>query len=102
MRSTSSRSSTRSHTSGWRRGPGEFARRGGIIDVFPCGAWLDSTDLGHDRPLAFRIELWGNEIDSIRAFDPSTQRSTDKVERFAIGPAHEVSVQLAEEDVEAL
>ena len=44
--------------------PGTFARRGGVIDVFPGG---------EDRP--FRIELFGNEVDSIRTFDPSSQRS---------------------------
>ncbi|MDA0770961.1 MAG: transcription-repair coupling factor [Chloroflexi bacterium] len=60
-------------------GPGTVSRRGGIIDIFPIGA---------DRPS--RIELWGNEIDSIRHFEPSTQRSTDIVESIDIIPADEI------------
>ena len=44
--------------------PGVVSRRGGIIDVFPVAA---------EMPV--RIELWGNEVDSIRLFDPTTQRS---------------------------
>ncbi len=59
-------------------GPGQFSRRGGIIDVFPIGA---------EAPA--RIELWGNEIDTIREFDPATQRSTRAVERVGIIPARE-------------
>jgi transcription-repair coupling factor (superfamily II helicase) len=58
--------------------PGLFSRRGGILDVFPPGA----------QPL--RIELWGDEVDTIRLFDPTTQRSTDQLEHCSIGPAHEV------------
>ena len=45
--------------------PGEFAVRGGILDVYPPEA---------DRPL--RVELFGDEVESIRKFDPATQRST--------------------------
>src|SRR5439155_14832840 len=58
--------------------PGLFSRRGGILDVFPPGA----------QPL--RIELWGDEIDTIRLFDPATQRSTEQLEVASVGPAHEV------------
>jgi transcription-repair coupling factor (superfamily II helicase) len=58
--------------------PGLFSRRGGILDVFPPGG----------EPL--RIELWGDEIDTIRLFDPATQRSTEQLGSAAIGPAHEV------------
>src|SRR5438309_450689 len=58
--------------------PGLFSRRGGILDVFPPGG----------EPL--RIELWGDEIDTIRLFDPATQRSTEQLEAAAVGPAHEV------------
>ena len=59
-------------------GPGYVSRRGGIIDIFPVG-W--------DYPA--RIELWGNDVDSIRLFDPSTQRSTEVVESIRVIPAHE-------------
>jgi transcription-repair coupling factor (superfamily II helicase) len=58
--------------------PGLFSRRGGILDVFPPGG----------QPL--RIELWGDEVDTIRLFDPATQRSTQQLESATVGPAHEV------------
>ncbi len=58
--------------------PGFVSRRGGIVDIFPVGA---------DYPA--RVELWGDEVDSIRLFDPSTQRSTDTVQSIRIIPAHE-------------
>lgn len=58
--------------------PGLFSRRGGIVDVFPPAG----------DPL--RFELWGDEVDTIRLFDPATQRSTEQLELAAIGPAHEV------------
>ena len=58
---------------------GEFSRRGGLIDVFP------SND---DAPL--RIELFGDEIESLRHFDSATQRSTDKVQSALILPSREI------------
>ena len=60
-------------------GPGVVSRRGGIIDIFPVAA---------EMPV--RIELWGNEVDSIREFDPSTQRSGDVVDSVRVAPAHEI------------
>lgn len=59
-------------------GRGEFARRGGIVDVFP-----PSMDL------PIRIEFFGDEIDSLRAFDPTDQRTTGKIERAVLLPASE-------------
>ena len=59
--------------------PGDFAVRGGIIDIFP---------LTEDTP--YRIELWGDEIDSIRTFDASSQRSIEKVDELIIYPAAEI------------
>ena len=56
-------------------GPGQFAIRGGIIDIF--------TPL-YDH--AVRIELWGDEVDSIRLVDALTQRSVDKIEAISISP----------------
>lgn len=50
--------------------PGQFSRRGGILDIFPMDA-LHPT----------RIELWGDEIDSLRRFDPVSQRSIEPVTR---------------------
>ena len=58
---------------------GEIAWRGGIIDIFPSGS-----------PLPYRIELFGDSIDSIRAFDPESQRSLEKVERVELLPAREI------------
>ncbi len=57
---------------------GEFAVRGSIIDLFPMGS---------DTP--FRIDLFDEEIDSIRIFSPETQRSTEKVEKIELLPAKE-------------
>ena len=60
-------------------GRGEFARRGGIVDVFPPSA-----------PLPVRIEFFGDEIDSLRAFDPTDQRTVGTVERVVLLPASRV------------
>jgi len=57
---------------------GEFAVRGAIIDLFP---------MGHSHP--FRIELFDDEVESIRTFDPETQRSIDKVANINLMPARE-------------
>ncbi|PPT26283.1 transcription-repair coupling factor [Xanthomonas arboricola] len=59
--------------------PGDFAVRGGLLDVFPMG---EATPL--------RIELLDEDIDSIRAFDPESQRSLDKVEAVKLLPGREV------------
>ena len=59
--------------------PGQFARRGGIIDCFPPNL---------DEP--FRIDLFGDEIESIRTLDPATQRSGTALESVSIAPAREV------------
>lgn len=55
--------------------PGTFARRGGVIDVYPAGA---------SYPI--RIELFGREVESLRAFDPATQRSVEPVNDVLIRP----------------
>jgi transcription-repair coupling factor (superfamily II helicase) len=60
---------------------GQFAIRGGIIDIFPL------TDNN-----AYRIELWDDEIDSIRMMNVESQRSIDKVDEIVIYPAREVIV----------
>ncbi len=57
---------------------GEAARRGGLLDVFPP-----------DRATPVRIEWFGDTVDSIRAFDPETQRTSERLERIDIGPASE-------------
>lgn len=57
---------------------GEFTVRGSLIDLFPMGA-----------KLPYRLDLFDNEIDSIRSFDPETQRSIDKVANIKLLPAKE-------------
>ncbi len=57
---------------------GEFAIRGGIIDLFPPG---------EDLPV--RIDLFGNDIESIRSFDPATQRTEGKLDVFTLRPVTE-------------
>ncbi|HJD47698.1 MAG TPA: transcription-repair coupling factor [Candidatus Mediterraneibacter norfolkensis] len=59
-------------------GPGQFAVRGGILDVFPL-----------TEELPVRIELWGDEIDSIRRFDVESQRSVENLDQVTIYPATE-------------
>ncbi|QEY25054.1 transcription-repair coupling factor [Neisseria animalis] len=57
---------------------GEFAVRGGIVDLFPMGA---------ETP--YRIDLFDDEIDSIKTFDPDTQRTLAPVSEIRLLPAHE-------------
>ncbi len=57
---------------------GEFAQRGALMDVFPMGS-----------PLPFRIDMLDDEVDSLRTFDPQTQRTTEKVSAINLLPARE-------------
>jgi transcription-repair coupling factor (superfamily II helicase) len=57
---------------------GEYAVRGSLIDVFPAG-----------EEMALRLDFFGDEIDSLRRFDPADQRSTDKAKAFTLMPASE-------------
>lgn len=59
--------------------PGQFSIRGGIIDIF---------DLTEENP--YRIELWGEDVESIRSFDVLSQRSIEKLESVTIYPATEL------------
>jgi len=63
--------------------PGEISRRGGILDIFP---------VGREKPV--RIDFYGNEIDEIREFDPSTQRSTAPIEEAVVCPGSEIGAAL--------
>jgi len=58
--------------------PGEVARRGGIVDVFPPTS-----------PWPVRIELWGRRVEEMRLFHPETQRSLGPVQEVEVGPAKE-------------
>jgi transcription-repair coupling factor (superfamily II helicase) len=55
--------------------PGQFARRGGIVDIFPSD---------RDRPV--RLELFGDTVESLRSFDPETQRTLEPVARLVVLP----------------
>lgn len=60
-------------------GPGQFAVRGGIIDVYPA-----------DSPAPLRIELWGDTVDTLNYFDIFSQRRTESLTAVAIPPAMEI------------
>lgn len=68
--------------------PGGFSRRGGIIDIFPSG---------YEQPI--RIELFDTEVESLRTFDPNTQRSTGNVPGLSLSPSREVLFTGSEEDL---
>ncbi len=67
--------------------PGSFASRGGIVDVFSPG---------RERPA--RIELYGDEVESLRLFDPTTQRSEHAISSLVIFPAREAFPLSADEE----
>ncbi len=59
--------------------PGDFAVRGGLIDIFPPGA---------EQPV--RLDFFGDTLESIRSFDPHTQRTTNQLKSFSLNAANEV------------
>lgn len=63
---------------------GQFSRRGGVLDIFPLSSLMP-----------IRIEFWDDEIDSIRRFDTSTQRTLEKLEEIIIPPAREAFPEAA-------
>lgn len=72
-------------SSGLAENPGEFSIRGDIVDIFP---------LTMDCPV--RIELWGDEVDSIRSFDAESQRSIENLTEILIYPASEIILKNTE------
>ena len=72
-------------------GPGQFAIRGGILDVFSPAA---------DRP--FRAEFFGDELDTMGYFDPDSQRRTENVERVVVLPVGETQPRLHPEGISGL
>jgi transcription-repair coupling factor (superfamily II helicase) len=64
--------------------PGQFTRRGGILDIFPMAS-----------SLPVRIEFFDDEIESLRSFDPATQRSLQRLDTISIPPAREALPGLA-------
>ncbi len=67
--------------------PGEFAIRGGVVDVFPTG-----------MKSPFRLDLWDTTIESIKLFDTETQRTTDALDRIQLLPAREFPLDKASTD----
>ncbi len=59
--------------------PGEYAVRGGIVDVFPAGS-----------PQPLRLDFFGDELDGLRTFDPVTQRTTGSAREFTFTPVSEI------------
>ena len=59
--------------------PGQFSRRGGLLDIWPMTI---------NEPV--RIEFFGNEVESMRMFDPATQRSSEIIDKVVVSPAGEV------------
>ena len=76
---------------GMVEGPGQFAVRGGILDVFSPAA---------DRP--FRAEFFGDELDTMGYFDPDTQRRTENTEHVVILPVGETQPRLHPHGLEGL
>ena len=64
--------------------PGEYAVRGGLIDLFPMGS-----------PVPYRVDLFGDEVDSIRTFDPDSQRSLYPVPEVRLLPGREFPIDEA-------
>jgi len=64
--------------------PGEFAKRGGLVDIFPTGA---------HQPV--RLDFFGDEVESLRRFDPATQRTTADVAELILRPVSEVPLDAA-------
>ncbi|MBI4203358.1 MAG: transcription-repair coupling factor [Chloroflexi bacterium] len=75
---------------GYRMGPvaetpGSASRRGGVVDVFPPG-----------EPFPFRLDFWGDVLESIKSYDPGSQRSMAPVAQGVVTPAQELLPGLAE------
>ena len=71
--------------------PATFAVRGGIVDLWPV---VEQTPV--------RVELFGDDVDSLRRFDPATQRSTETLDTVEIRPAREWNLRAAAERLSAL
>ncbi len=70
------------------RVPGQFSRRGGILDVFP---------MGHERPV--RLDFFGDEVESVRTFDPMSQRSLGHLAGLDVALSRETLLPTAESGV---
>lgn len=70
---------------------GEFAVRGGIIDIFPVST-----------PDPYRLEFWGNEIESIRTYDPISQKSINQISQIELTPGQELEFMSQETKLASL
>ncbi|MDX9992844.1 MAG: transcription-repair coupling factor [Anaerolineales bacterium] len=70
-------------------GPGQFSRRGGLLDIWPPAL-----------PAPVRLDFFGDELDTIRSFDPATQRTLAKLESALVTPAREYLVKADDSRVE--
>ncbi|MCZ6615396.1 MAG: transcription-repair coupling factor [Chloroflexi bacterium] len=66
--------------------PGTMSRRGGIVDIFPTG-----------DPYPVRLEFWGDIVETLRTFDPGTQRSLEPVDEVMVIPARELLPLLSDQ-----
>ncbi len=69
--------------------PGQFSHRGGLLDVWPS---IEANPV--------RLDFFGDEIETIRQFDPATQRTVEKLEHVLVTPAREFLVDTTEADVQ--
>ncbi|HQV64270.1 MAG TPA: transcription-repair coupling factor, partial [Anaerolineales bacterium] len=69
--------------------PGQFSHRGGLLDVWP------STE-----PNPVRLDFFGDEIETIRRFDPATQRTVEKLESILVNPAREFLADTLDEQIQ--
>jgi len=81
--------------SGLVEGPGQFAIRGGILDIYPAvakaGGVFSETECMHlSEGMALRVEFFGDDVDSIRVFDALSQRSIENAQTFEIYPIREL------------
>ena len=70
---------------------GQFAVRGGIVDIFPTsGTGITVNDEDFKENLPIRVELFGDEIDRMGLFDPMTQRMQERIRSFSVSPSKEI------------
>ncbi len=74
---------------------GDFSLRGGIIDIYPPPFMLDSDSL-HEGPI--RLDFFGDTVDSLRSFDPFTQRSTGEIAEATLLPVTDILIGSEKKD----
>ena len=77
---------------------GQYAVRGGIVDVFPTGGGFTVNGKRYDEHLPIRTELFGDEADRMEIFDPMTQRRVRDIDEFGITPSKEIIASTQDEE----